>query len=267
MRLASRTPWIRRAARFMGGHLHRWAENDGDCCARRNGELRLLRALFSRWARDPRPAGVPRVVVDAGANVGNYTFAVLAASERWHVPVRVLALEPSPDASATLRQRFSSDRRVEILSLAVSDRSGRSALYAPSPGSQHASVVRIGPAGTGVIDQVEAIRLDELLAAQGVSRVDFLKLDVEGAELSALHGLGSLLDPEQVELIQFEYGGTTLDAGHRLRDFFELLEARGYLVGKLLPGAVEVRRYAPWMDHFAYANFVALAPRSRSQWS
>jgi hypothetical protein len=31
-------------------------------------------------------------------------------------------------------------------------------------------------------------------------------------------------------------------------------------VGKLLPEAVELRHYAPWMDRFAYANFVALAP-------
>ena len=73
---------------------------------------------------------------------------------------------------------------------------------------------------------LEVVRLDAFLSTRGIAHVDLLKLDVEGAELSALRGLGELLAPERTEVVQFEYGGTTLDAGNRLGDFFELLEAR-----------------------------------------
>ena len=62
-------------------------------------------------------------------------------------------------------------------------------------------------------------------------------------------------------MIQFEYGGTTLDAGTSLRDLYRLLSDRGYRLAKLYPDALEIRPYRPWMEHFSYANYVALSPR------
>jgi hypothetical protein len=88
-----------------------------------------------------------------------------------------------------------------------------------------------------------------------------LKLDIEGFELAALRGAGERLTPQFIDVVQFEYGGTTMDAGATLRDLYGLLEVRGYAVAKLFPSAVEVRKYATWMEHYAYANYVALSPR------
>jgi hypothetical protein len=107
---------------------------------------------------------------------------------------------------------------------------------------------------------VQAIRLDEYMANCGVGHVGILKLDIEGAEMQALRSLGGQLQPQVVELIQFEYGGTTLDARTTLRDFYEVLSERGYRLAKLFPHALEIRSYEPWMDHYAYANYVALSP-------
>ncbi len=93
-----------------------------------------------------------------------------------------------------------------------------------------------------------------------IDHIGLLKLDIEGMELAALHGLGEYLRPDVVAALQFEYGGTTLAANARLRDFYHLLEPRGYLLAKLFPHFLEQRRYADWMEHYAYANYAALAP-------
>jgi hypothetical protein len=98
------------------------------------------------------------------------------------------------------------------------------------------------------------------MAKENINHLDLLKIDIEGSELAALRGLGEQLEPLLVEVIQFEYGGTALDAGITLRDLYQLLCERGYVIAKLLPRALELRSYQPWMEHYAYANYVALSP-------
>jgi FkbM family methyltransferase len=223
-----------------------------------NGELWLVDALFYRWAAEGKSSVGSRIVFDVGANVGDFSAAVLDAADRWRVTIQVMAFEPSPSCQGALRKRFKTDPRIEVVPFAVADANTRSDFFSPVPGSGHASLVHRENTGVAKVESVEVIRLDDFLKTRGIARIDFLKLDVEGTELAALRGLGEWLRPERVAVIQFEYGGTTLDAGLRLRSFFELLESSGYTVAKLFPHGLNVRRYATWMDHFNYANFVAL---------
>jgi FkbM family methyltransferase len=243
----------------VGGRLFHWAENNSDCEIKRNGEGWLLQAVFRQWAGAAAGPSSRKIIFDVGANVGDFSAAVLATADRWQVPVCVLAFDPSEACQTKLKARLGHDGRFEPVPLAIAGENASRFLFSPAPGSGHASLVRREPAGTVQTETVEVVRLEDFLESRQMARIDFLKLDVEGAELAALRGMGDRLNPQIVPLIQFEYGGTTLDAGARLRDLFGLLESKGYRVAKLLPQAIEVRRYAPWMDHFTYANFVALA--------
>jgi len=101
--------------------------------------------------------------------------------------------------------------------------------------------------------------LDSYFSAARVKHVHLLKLDVEGAEFRALTGLGEYLDPEFLDFVQFEYGGANLDARIPLKAFFELFEAKGFVVARLLPTGLQVRAYRSWMDNYAYANYVAIS--------
>jgi FkbM family methyltransferase len=51
---------------------------------------------------------------------------------------------------------------------------------------------------------VAAVSLDEYARERNISRVDFLKVDVEGAELDVLHGATGLFEREAIGLVQFE---------------------------------------------------------------
>jgi Methyltransferase FkbM domain len=154
---------------------------------------------------------------------------------------------------------------VRIVGAALSDRAGEASLHDGAAGGSQASLVARDGRGAeaSATITVPLIRLGDYLEEQAIGRVDLLKLDVEGSELAALRGLGERLRPEIVDAIQFEYGGTALDAGTTLREAYRLLEARGYVLAKLFPRALEVRGYRAWMEHYAYANYVALAPRRR----
>ncbi len=257
------SPLWRRVLRNVGRQLFRLAENNDDPRMDRNGERWLLRELL--LAHRAGGARRPFIVVDGGVNRGEYSRCVLRLAREIGVAVEIHAFEPAPACVAKLRTAFAGEPTFRLTPSALSDRAGEALLYDGQSGSSLASLVpraeHSGEKGAAV--SVPLLRLDDYLAQQGVARVDLLKLDVEGHEVAALGGLGERLRPETVDAIQFEYGGAALDAGTSLRDLYRLLEGRGYALAKLFPHALELRNYRPWMEHFSYANYVALAPHWR----
>lgn len=251
----------RKIARTLGRQLFRLAENNDDPRFARNGEAWLLRSLLLAHGRGG--ASRPFVVVDGGANRGDYSRCVLRLAGEVGIAAEVHAFEPAPACVAELRTAFAGEAAFRLTPSALSDHAGEATLYDGQSGSSLASLVPRAEHSheNGAAVSVPLLRLDDYLAQHGVARVDLLKLDVEGHEIAALHGLGERLRPETVDAIQFEYGGAALDAGTSLRDLYRLLEGRGYALAKLFPRALERRSYRPWMEHYAYANYVALAPR------
>jgi FkbM family methyltransferase len=264
MRPREHAPLWRRALRQAGRIAFRLAENNDDPRMECNGEEWLLRELLS--AHGARRTGRPFVVIDGGANRGDYSRGVRRLAAAAGVEADVHAFEPSPACVERLQADFAGVPAIRIVGCALSDRAGTAVLHDGRGGSSQASLVRRevhGREPAGAV-AVPTIRLGDYLEGGAIKRVDLLKLDVEGHELAALRGTGASLHPDTVDVIQFEYGGAALDAGTTLRQLYDLLSGRGYVVAKLFPAALEARDYRPWMEHYAFANYVALAPRWRS---
>jgi FkbM family methyltransferase len=261
MTVRSRHPLWRRVVRATGSRMFHWAENNGNSSLERNGELWLLRRMLRACAIADKGRRI--VVFDAGANRGDYTKVVLSEAARARCDRAVHAFEPSPTCAEALRSLFAHQPDVRVVAAALSNSTGDAVLFSGSSGSTQASLMpreSHRPAVGQEEVRVPLLRLSDYLDNNALERIDLLKLDVEGSELSALQGLGSRLSPDVVPIIQFEYGGTTLDAGVTLGSLFKLLTAAGYGVAKLFPQALELRSYGPGIEHFTYANYVALAP-------
>lgn len=76
---------------------------------------------------------------------------------------------------------------------------------------------------------VEAVTIDQVCGEEGIDQIALLKIDTEGNELAGLQGAVESLP--QIRMIQFEYGGTAIDARIYLRDFFDLLETGSRSIG------------------------------------
>lgn len=120
------------------------------------------------------------VFVDVGANLGVYTL--LASS----VPgVRVVALEPSTEAFARLRENLELnhlDGRVTSLRVAAGAAPGEARL------SRGLDAMNAIVDGAGPSEPVEVVTVDAVAAEHGLAPVTAVKVDVEGMELEVLAG-------------------------------------------------------------------------------
>jgi FkbM family methyltransferase len=128
-----------------------------------------------------------QVVIDLGANLG--VFATRAA-RRVGPAGRVVAVEPHPD---NFRRLQANGRRngltwLDCVQAAAGDADGEATLFVHERGINH-SLVR----GAGASVPVRVRTVDGLVRELGLSRVDFLKIDIEGAVPAALRGASETL--------------------------------------------------------------------------
>ena len=86
-----------------------------------------------------------------------------------------------------------------------------------------------------------------------ITYIDFLKIDTEGYELKVLKGFEEFL--KNVKIIQFEYGGTYLDANITFKEVIDYLKLYGFTDFSYLKinGLVPITEYS---DHYGYSNIV-----------
>ena len=126
------------------------------------------------------------VFLDIGANFGYYSIRLAAALR---AQIEVHAFEPHP----VTFQRLS--RHIDLNGLNSAIHAHRSALCDVSgtsrmvgrPDNSGASTLVVGLTGDGGTE-VQTTTLDEFACAAGLTRVDVIKIDVEGAEPRVLRG-------------------------------------------------------------------------------
>ena len=239
--------------------LHRKLAQRGRLTRRRlsRDDLGDIRRLFAHRS--------PQVVFDVGANVGYETDRYLRA-----FPEAVVhAFEPTPATFVTLQQAYGAHARVRLHQVAVSTEAGEAdfrvdnRVFAGGANSllphgrrflddqAHAAYTTVG---------VPTVALDEICADTGISHIDLLKLDVEGAELLALTGAADLLGRSAVDVIDAEvrvladYEGQPL-----LEDLLAHLGGLGYRLFNLYGDAEAPTGQLLW------ANGVWLSPAFRAE--
>lgn len=119
--------------------------------------------------------------IDVGSNVGWYALSV--AREAGAVPTRILAVEPQPEIFDRLiyNIRQNPSCTIKAVDCAVADKTGELTLFLDPLNRGEASLKIVNSSQTDAI-RVPAVTMLELLSREGLTRVDAIKLDVEGAE-------------------------------------------------------------------------------------
>ena len=223
---------------------HYNGENNDDM--RSNGELLWLREVLPQC----------KIVFDVGANVGDWTALALSINPL----LQVHCFEPCTAAFQRLHARDLVGSTY-LNQLGLSDSAEEATIFVFGEGAGTNSLYRRQGINAEQ-KQTEKVHLDTLDAyckRSDVQQIDLLKLDVEGHELMVLKGGIRMLSQGRIKRIQFEYGGTFIDARILLKDMFELLTRYSFLLYKIYPNEIELaERYEQRLENFQYQNWVAL---------
>jgi len=201
-------------------------------------------AGFSIRRRQPTDLGRRRVrlaeihgvdtVLDVGANEGQWAHQL----RKDGYPGRLVSFEPLLDACVGLRRRASGDRQWHTYNLGLGARNEERAIHVAG-NSTSSSFLPMAPAHSEAApysayvgeQAVHVVTLDSFCADWPSSRRLYLKIDVQGAEMSVLTGAQNTL--AQVDVLELEMSLVPLYEGQVLHsEMSRYVADRGFeLVG------------------------------------
>lgn len=154
----------------------------------------LILTYSEKFVKDVFKPKEGEIVVDVGTFIGRFT---LLASKRIGRSGKVVGIEPDSELFRIVKQNVLStgSTNVTLLNAAASNREGVTKMYG---GNGRASLLPV----SNKFFSVSCITIDAALEKLGIEKVDWMKIDVEGAGLLVLEGsIGVLKRSENLKLI------------------------------------------------------------------
>lgn len=182
-------------------------------------------------------------VLIAGAGMGS---ELLYFSKAVGSTGKILAIEPDANAFRRLRKlvSFLPNKNVQLFNLAVGSVPGTATLYSPDSHTISNSVIA-SSANINDFATVEVETIDNICHSVGITHLDYLKMNIEGAEFDALLGV------EEVEVSHYcischDFLGDDFATSEKVIGW---LLSRGF---KVWENEIDLDR--PWVGSYVYGN-------------
>lgn len=235
-------------------------ENNGNCNFDKNGENGLIEKIFKFYEKHDKKN---LTIFDVGANIGNYSEVLMKHAKTRNINININIFEPQAKCFEILNKKFGGISSIKLNNIGLSNCQEKTKIFFDKEGSSLASVYKreISTNEFNFNEDIFLTKAENYISSNSIAHIDFIKLDIEGHELMALEGFGKYLKSDFIDFIQFEYGGANLDSNTNLKQMYEILEQRGFVLAKIMPNGVAIRKYEHYMDNFQYSNYLAISKR------
>lgn len=195
---------------------------------------------------------------DVGANIGNYTILL---KKIFGARAQIHSFEPSHKTYQKLQSNLGNMSGVNLYNFGLGNQDGQLTLFSNADESGLASVYKRKLDHFNIhLSQEEKIQmktLDAFCAEQKITRINFLKLDVEGHEMQVLQGGQNMIKAGAIDFIQFEFGGCNIDSRTYFQDFFYRLKDDYKIYRIVKDGLYPLDQYQESYEQFSTTNFLA----------
>ena len=158
------------------------------------------------------------IVLDIGAHIGYFTLIMAKQAKQVH------AFEPEARNFQLLKMNLELNKQsnVKLHNVAVAETNGKTMLHLCE---MNRGMHRIYPSHwcKGGTREVQTVRIDDI-----IQEADFIKMDIEGAELGALKGMTKLLKKCDITIIMEFLPSSIEEYGVKPRNIHDLLTSLGY---------------------------------------
>jgi len=189
--------------------------------------IAFLVAEFQRnvYLSGPIQVGPSALVLDVGANIGLFTQQAIRAGARL-----VICVEPNPASVRALRWNLAPEiasNRVSIITKGAWHAVDRLPFLVDPKRPGRSSCVVAPPEEAVYEISIEVAPLDLMVRELELPRVEFIKIDIEGAELSALQGASEILHRYKPQLaIAVEHTADRITNARKVRALVRKLNPR-----------------------------------------
>ena len=200
-----------------------------------------------------------QVVIDVGANVGNYAEEVL----NYNPEVELYAFEPHPKTFITLQEK-AKKFGFKTINKGCADTIGKLNFYdyANNDGSEHATLLE----GVftdlynneTIVHEVDVTTLDAFIQEHKIEHIDLLKIDTEGFEYSVISGCLESIKNNKIKAIHFEFNSMNIISKVFMKDFIKILPQYDFY--RVLPnGLLKIEQNKILLTEiFGFQNIVAV---------
>jgi FkbM family methyltransferase len=173
------------------------------------------------------------VFLDLGANIGYFSLLIASNSSS----VRIISFEPVKDLFQDMNDNISLNniRNISTINATVGEMNVEKELFVSASDNSGMSSFHQPENYSGKKERVKVVAIDDWFKTSGLSKIDIIKLDIEGSELAALKGMKEVLQKQRPVLI-VEVNPETLSMFNLktsdIYDYLKQLNFKGFLILK-----------------------------------
>ena len=169
-----------------------------------------------------------------------------------------------PGRPRILQGNFGDRGNVDLRNVALGARPDKLALQLSEDSQLNTLLPRDTQGVCGSSQMIDVVTVDDIVAAEGISHLDLLKIDVQGWEMEVLRGASKLIADHDLIFVlaevAFRSDATEMQLFGELHDH---LERNGFA----LSGFYESVRFGPRKEFLSFANALYIHPAARLKWA
>lgn len=238
---------FRHLAYRVGRKIYAWSRGDVTTSPEVNGEYFLLNTLVESLD------GQKAILVDVGAHMGKWSDFALQILRNRTIPFELHIFEPTSSSFKKLNAKFCQNN-IFLNQLAVSNSDQMVEIFIDGDDYGTNSLYKNELTNRGV-ELVAAVTLDSYFPFG--QKIDFLKIDTEGHDFLVIDGAANLFASGCIGVCQFEYNHRWTFSRIFLKDIFDWVKDKNYLVCKMNKNFISI--YSEWhpeMERLFEANYL-----------